>query len=271
MHRKCTLLYLLGACFTVCAAIVVHTDALPCSLVLWCGKTRGGFILLLGAVVLPLVISVGRALYAGMVQIQATNRVIRHLHTLLKHPLTPSQHALAQSVGVQGRLDVVISGVAQAWCYGLIRPRVCVTTGLLGMLSSDELEAVLRHECYHLRRYDPLRTLLWTMCAAAGWGVEEQHQAHLKRELAADQEVIAAGQRQALASALLKLLIHERSSNLDAAQLAISGISVTAARIDQLLQERPMAPYAPLPLRHRWYLAPAAWSIMLLLCLSLMG
>ena len=268
MHRKYTVLYVLGACVTLCAGVMLRFDALGCAWVSWCGDARSGRALLLSTLGLPLVIAVGRALYAGIVQILRTRQLIRRLRMLPHRSLTPGQHALAQSLGLQKRIDVVTTSDSYAWCYGLLRPRIYVTTGLLDALTSDELEAVLRHERYHLQRYDPLRTLFWTMCTAAGWGAEEQRQAHVQRELAADREVVVAGQRQALASALLKLLTHQGKPQHNTTNLAISGISVTEARIEQLLQGE-MLLVAPVPLYCRWYVAPAAWSTMLLLCLAI--
>jgi Zn-dependent protease with chaperone function len=270
MRHERTVLWLLGLCVTVCTVVMLRIDTLPCERVRWCLGTLEWRILLLAGLAFPLIIALGRGMYSGFVQLHRTRQFIRRMRRLPHRRLTPAQIAVAQSLGVQKRLDVVITSAAHAWCYGLLRPRISVTTGFLDTLTSDELEAVLRHERYHLRRYDPLRTLLWTMCAAAGWGVEEQHRAHLHRELAADQEVIAAGQRQALASALLKLLTQQKSIQRDAAHLAISSISVTAARIDQLLQKQAPAQYEPTPLRHKWYVAPAAWSLILLVCLAFM-
>lgn len=271
MHRKRTLLYVLSACVTLCVGVMVRMDGASCVWALWCGNAHGGRTLLLGALLLPFIIAVGRALYAGIKQIRHTSQLIRRLRQLPHHPLTPAQHALAQSLGVQKRIDVVTTSAAYAWCYGLLRPRIYLTTGLLNALRTDELEAVLRHERHHLQRYDPLRTLFWTMCAAAGWGVEEQHQAHIQRELAADREVVAAGRRQALASALLKLLSHQDNLQREIASLAVSGISVTEARIDQLLQEERRELLPAVPLYHRWYITPAAWGLMLILCLTIIA
>lgn len=57
---------------------------------------------------------------------------------------------------------------ALAWCFGLWRPRVFVTTALIRKLTPAELDAVLRHEWAHAKRLDNLRaaalglgTLFW--------------------------------------------------------------------------------------------------------------
>jgi hypothetical protein len=50
---------------------------------------------------------------------------------------------------------VVPSGQVAAWCGGLRRPQVVVTTGLLGLLSPAEQRAVLAHEAAHVRLGHP--------------------------------------------------------------------------------------------------------------------
>ncbi|KKQ27235.1 MAG: Peptidase, M56 family [Candidatus Magasanikbacteria bacterium GW2011_GWC2_37_14] len=43
------------------------------------------------------------------------------------------------------------------FCYGLIRPRICVSSGLVKILKHDELQAVLLHENQHRLSFDPLK------------------------------------------------------------------------------------------------------------------
>ncbi|HEY4278009.1 MAG TPA: M56 family metallopeptidase [Conexibacter sp.] len=47
-----------------------------------------------------------------------------------------------------------------AFCAGLLRPRVYVTTGAASRLGDGELRALLAHERHHARRRDPLRSLV---------------------------------------------------------------------------------------------------------------
>jgi Zn-dependent protease with chaperone function len=47
-----------------------------------------------------------------------------------------------------------------AFCAGMLRPRVYVSSGLVATLAEEELDAVLLHEAVHARRRDPLRRLL---------------------------------------------------------------------------------------------------------------
>lgn len=48
----------------------------------------------------------------------------------------------------------------QAFCFGVLRPRVYVSTGALAGMSHAELESVLAHEGHHVARRDPLRILV---------------------------------------------------------------------------------------------------------------
>ncbi|MFH9225465.1 M56 family metallopeptidase [Streptomyces lydicus] len=60
--------------------------------------------------------------------------------------------------GLTGRVTGVEDGQPLAVTYGLLRPRVLVSTGLLA--EAAELDAVLVHEREHVRRRDPLKALL---------------------------------------------------------------------------------------------------------------
>ena len=51
---------------------------------------------------------------------------------------------------------------------GSLIPRICLSTGLMALMSEAELEAVLLHERYHLRSRDPLNEAEQHQTAAAG-------------------------------------------------------------------------------------------------------
>lgn len=220
--------------------------------------------------VLPLVFLVGCGMWAGLLQLRRTYGVV---HAMLRLPRlvdVPLIAELAYKLDLTGRIDVVTYPAPEAFCYGLLRPRICLTSGLLAVLSPLELEAVLRHERHHLRQYDPLRTLCWTIISGACWWLEDRAEhAHLVRELAADRAVIAEQGRRSLASALLKLLTVPGPDSLPASGIAISGLSVTDARIDQLVRSEQIN--VP-PRRHwQWLVLPALLFLTLLLCSVVMS
>lgn len=216
-------------------------------------------------VVIPWLILIVAGLRAGLSQLVRTRRTTRYFLQMPQIELPSRLAGLARELGIQRRLDVVDTPVPEAFCHGLLFPRICLTTGVLTLLSTPEVEAVLRHERHHLRRYDPLRALFWTMLDSACWWMENGgEQARLRRELAADRVVIVEGGRVSLASALLKLLSQPYQSALPIRDLALSGISVTQARIDQLLRPEQGFPYAR-PLYH-WFLLPTVLTLAPLLC-----
>lgn len=54
-----------------------------------------------------------------------------------------------------------------AWCAGLWRPQVYLSTGLLNALRPDEIRAVVAHEYSHAARRDNLRALILRLTTAA--------------------------------------------------------------------------------------------------------
>ncbi|MFC7686801.1 M56 family metallopeptidase [Ureibacillus sp. GCM10028918] len=50
--------------------------------------------------------------------------------------------------------------VPVAITIGFVSPKIVLSTGLLNLLSEEELEAVIYHETYHLNNHDPLKIFL---------------------------------------------------------------------------------------------------------------
>jgi len=96
-----------------------------------------------------------------------------------------------------------------AFCAGLRRPAVFVTTGVLERLAPDELLAVVEHEAHHVRRRDPLR-LLVAQTLADAFALPSlrdlPERQHATADLAADAAAVAAaGSPRPLAAAMLRL------------------------------------------------------------------
>jgi Zn-dependent protease with chaperone function len=96
-----------------------------------------------------------------------------------------------------------------AFCAGYLHPRIYLSRGARDQLSNCELDAVLAHEAYHLRRRDPLRRLVVQAAADALFFVPALRRMSERYaalgELAADEAAVAAlSDRRPLAAALLK-------------------------------------------------------------------
>ena len=158
--------------------------------------------------------------------------------------------ARARTLGPPGDPLVIEDERPRAFCAGLLRPRVYVSTGTVALLDESALAAVLLHERQHARRRDPLRLACGRVLARALFYVpglgELNRRLHALAELSADEHAIsgAPGNRAALARAMLSFA--ERSRVDDPTGL-------DPERIDHLLGE------------------PPTWRFPLLLCLLAVG
>src|SRR5207247_4920128 len=123
-------------------------------------------------------------------QLVATAVLIRGL--VAQKIALPSVVVVAASgLDLDERIDVVTDERPFSFCYWFLRPRICLSTGLVERLEPDELRAVLYHERYHLRQRDPLRQIVARYFAAGVYVVpvvdEVVALATLKQELGAGQ------------------------------------------------------------------------------------
>ena len=94
---------------------------------------------------------------------------------------------------------------AAAFCYGVLRPRIALTSELLDRLDDEALAAVLAHERHHLLRRDPLRYLALEVVAATAFMLPLTR--HLRQlvearvEVQADRAALAVVPHGALAAA----------------------------------------------------------------------
>ncbi|MBD2871106.1 M56 family metallopeptidase [Paenibacillus arenilitoris] len=133
-----------------------------------------------------------------------------------------------------------------ALTMGFVRPRIVLSTGLIQLLDEGELEALIRHEQFHLIHRDPLKTFLMVVCSAVIWYVPilkwSRKQYTAAREVLADAYAIdATGSAEHLGSALLKLLRNNRTKRYPFAYASFAESSINY-RIKHLID--PQAEYA---------------------------
>ena len=134
---------------------------------------------------------------------------------------------LAQSVRLDGRIDVIADETRYSFTYGLTCPRVAISTGLIGRVTPVELEAVLRHERYHLRTNDTIKLVIARAATKAFFFLPAI--GHLTgryltgRELAADRAAIRALDERALAGALAATMAGPQWADLDATAALAGG------------------------------------------------
>ena len=139
---------------------------------------------------------------------------------------------------------VITDAQPRAFCAGLVRPRVYVSTGAIALLDDAALGAVLAHERHHAYRHDPLRLAAGRVLARAlfflpelGALVERQQ---ALAELSADESAVNAlpANGSALARAMLSFSdapAYEGSAGID------------PARVDYLLGDPPSWQFPAVP------------------------
>jgi hypothetical protein len=174
-------------------------------------------VLLLGSVALA---TLALSLRAVIRQLRASRRFERGLELLGPLPGVPRAH-------------VVDDDAPQAFCIGLLRPRIYVSRAVLELLGDAERAAVLAHEAHHARRRDPLQLLVARALAEglfflpAVRRLPERYAA--LAELAADRAATAGAGRRALASALLAFDEYPSPA----------AVGIAPERVEHLLGHRP--------------------------------
>lgn len=228
---------LLGAAVLVAAAITIGSEAGAVKVVpdsrasqvtlfglhLTSPSVNFSAALLLGLAIVGFVALV-RAAAGAFAEVRRSRRFVRALAT--RAQANPEDYVVFAEPG------------AQAFCAGLLSPRIYVSTGALRALSARELDAVLAHERHHRGRYDPLRIALGRVLTRALFFLPMVSAMHARycamAELAADERAISSQSRgaQALASALLAFGEGQ------------AAVGVAPERVDQMLGR---APNWPLP------------------------
>ena len=186
----------------------------------------------------------GVALLRALCSIWREQRSIRALPVI---PLAESDYRDALLVPRGAEVGVLRSRRQGAFCAGLLRPRVVMTSALLDALDPDERRAVVEHELSHARGGAPLKLMLGHVAVRTLFWVpllrDLADRYVLLTELEADRDAIAATSPSALAGALSEAL--EAPAIVGSAGLA----DHAAARIDRLFDARAKLPQLITPAR----------------------
>lgn len=215
-----------------------------------------------------------------VIQVRRTTGTVCQLH-MVNLPLTQAISDACRRADLQGRVTLVESEQPFAFCYGMFRSRVCISTGLVATLGAGrELDAVFLHEKYHLRHHDPLLMAVAQAATRAFFFlplVNDLYQHYrVVRELAADQTAIAAqGVREPMAAALYHLALYQQENGrptLVAYVLERSDAGTLNARLDALLGEASDYPFRSSRQRvRRTLLVTVAFSVLLSLSYAAHG
>jgi len=129
--------------------------------------------------------------------------------------------------------------VPRAFCIGFLHPRICLTTGLVKLLSSTELTAVIAHEAHHYHQRDPLRLLTSRTIQYAFGCLPIMNKlvtsAELQQEIDADQAAVRHLQDDLPLLTALQKLLHNKNISTIPTQAVYSSFNVTEARLQRLV------------------------------------
>lgn len=138
---------------------------------------------------------------------------------MLKRKLVKDKTAQKQFSSILKRLKLhkktllIKSQKPFAFCLGIFRPKIYISTAMVTLMDKTELEAILRHEKYHLENKDTFVMLL----ASVGESLfpflplltDLLRNYRIEREVKADYEAIKElGHSTPIVSVLKKLLVH---------------------------------------------------------------
>jgi beta-lactamase regulating signal transducer with metallopeptidase domain len=170
----------------------------------------------------------------------ANARLVRQVERSVVAP-SDELRELGRAAGLEGRIVLVERTEIFSFTYGLLVPRVALSTGMVERLSPEELRAALEHERYHVRNLDPLRELIARVLAESLFFLPLAASLHRRyaaaRELAADRRATAVCGRRPLAGALLAVL--ESPHPEPRGGVALGGSALLASRLAQLETGRP--------------------------------
>ncbi|MGH9187854.1 MAG: M56 family metallopeptidase, partial [Acidimicrobiales bacterium] len=202
----------------------------------------------------------------GVLSVRRQVRATRALGSLLRErtvPVPAAVAAAAQRTGLVGRVEVIEDAEPFSFTYGLFSPRVVVSQGMVAVLGTEELEAVLHHERHHVRNWDTLKVVVARAAPAAFFFLPAL--GHLRgrylagRELAADRRAVRALGERPLVGALYQALERPAWSDFGAAA-ALGGAEFLDMRVRQL--ETGQEP--PFPRLPRWATASTLGGLVLL-------
>lgn len=188
------------------------------------------------AVLLVLAAATALAVRSLRAQVRATRRLAERVRALAA-PMPDTLAEAASRAGLAGRVDLLDTDEPFSFAYGLGRPRVAVSRGLLASTEPAELLAVLEHERYHVRHLDPFKVVVARSASAAYFflpalrGLRRRYAA--ASELAADRRAMHACGRGALGGALYRSVRGPDWDELSTAA-AIGGPDLLDVRVSQI-------------------------------------
>ena len=171
------------------------------------------FLAELGRVPFAALVVVGLVLASAVAFLRTVGAYAREQRVLRALPLERVEQGpladLAQRAGIRW-LYLSPARRPAAFCFGLLRTRVVLTSGLLDRLAEDERVALIWHEARHASSREPLKCLLARLAANTFFWIPALRDLLdrylLVKELEADRLAVRRTSRAALAGALCEVV-----------------------------------------------------------------
>ncbi len=126
---------------------------------------------------------------------------------------------LTRGLGLKDSVRLIDVSAPLAFCFGIINPKIYLSTTVVQLMTVEELKAILLHEKHHLDNRDSmtffLGRLIENLFLFFPLTTEIINGFRVRREIAADGYAIKVlGQKEAIISALRKLLLVESSPRI---------------------------------------------------------
>lgn len=206
------------------------------------GEFSGSIVSVFGIGALAFVVATVLGAALGARSLWRQYRATRQLGVFVAaRRVAPSGAIAAAARDKRIRVEVVDADESYSFTYGLVQPRVVVSRGLIDAVDVGELDAVLIHERYHVRNFDPIKVLIARTVPSTFFFLpalrDLQYRYLAGRELAADRSALRSCGREPLASALYRVVAGPAPATIGAAA-AIGGRELLDARVTQLEQGR---------------------------------
>src|SRR3989344_6388213 len=167
-------------------------------------------------------------------------RIKNHLHPSLVY--TDEIKRLIKKLNIQNKMFVSQNDYPSAFCFGFKDPKIYISTGLIQILSVAELEAVFRHEKYHLENKDALMlffaSIIQSLLPFFPIISDISKNYRIQKEIAADDSVIKGMQNPELLISVLGKLVTYEPKNTLAFTPSLADWDTIEIRIKKLVKQK---------------------------------
>jgi len=184
---------------------------------------------------------IAAAIKAVFVVASARKVAQRYFHTAEEFPRLGA--ILGNLDATRVRVRVADDSAISAFTYGVIKPTICLSSGLIRSLNDSELAALVAHEVGHIKRRDNLAIFLALFIRDFLWPLPISHQLFAifvsEKEFAADDFAVRmTGDPVELAGAIVSVAkaVHSKKALSPAYATFFSNKATAKTRIHRLLQ-----------------------------------